>query len=137
MATIRAVASDPERGPRIVQVENTLAAFRAAVPGAELLEAHMGVIGGKAHVVYCDEEGLIKGLDPSVADPLGLVWIRGPVLITDADEEGGDVSLTEEDARSIVGSCRAASYGGRGLKVLVTGPMPVFPTGLVDLGAAE
>ena len=134
---MRAVVSDPERGPRVVQVENTLAAFREAVPGAELLEAHMGVIGGKAHVVYCDEEGLIKGLDPSVADPCGLVWIRGPVLITDADDEGEDVSLTEEDARSVVGSMRAASYGGRRLRILVTGPMRVFPTGLVDLGAGE
>ena len=135
MRTVRMVVADPERGPRIERVECSLQSLRDLIGGGWLEGHRIPVLGSIA--VYCDDEGLLKGLRPSVVDLAGYVIFRGPVLFFQPDGEGEEEDIPEDMAEAIVASARMArDEDGQRIKVIAL-DLPLLPTGRVSLEGCE
>ncbi len=127
---VMAVLSDGDRGPRYVPIEDTWESFKALV--GNYLEGYSFHFHGVRCAVYCDEDGLMKDLPPSVVSPSGAVVFRGPVIITIPDEEGNDTDVPLQLYGRMCMTSRTARWNGREVRVLVCDQEPGYFTGAVE-----
>jgi hypothetical protein len=79
------------------------------LPGTDQLATLQALVGGYLEYVaipdydglgfYCNEEGLLQGLAPSLQ--VGEATICGPVVFVSLDGEGGLAGLTDDDADDV------------------------------------
>lgn len=96
---ILAVIKNPYCKPEKVLIEPGLSTLQNLVKG--IVE---GVSLPKINDVfgYCNDEGLLIGLEPNFYRPEWKDAIFGPVVFVGAGEEGDNVSLTDEQAKKII-----------------------------------
>ncbi len=127
---VMAVLSDADRGPRYVPLEDTWESFKAIV--GNYMEGYTFRFRGVRCAVYCDEDGYLKDLAPSVVSPTGAVVFRGPVVVTIPDEEGNDNDVPSGLYGWMCMTARTAKWKGREVRVLVCDQEPACFSGAVE-----
>lgn len=84
----------------IMEIDNTLKMFQELVEGYIETTSFDG-LRQKGIIIVCNEEGLLKGLDPN--ENVYPFFIVGNVIFTSYNNEGDFVSLTDEQVEYIGG----------------------------------
>ena len=95
---ITAVVKNPNKRPQIVEIDNTLEALQDIVGGlitsADL--PNMYDVWG-----FCNDEGLLIGLQPNIFRPEYGDGVVGPIVFVGGGEDGESKSLTSEQIKRV------------------------------------
>lgn len=94
---IRVVVKEPNEMAEILEVEDSLKSFQKLVGG--LIESVRSVFP-EPFSIYINEEGKLLELTPNIVLPYG-DWVAGTVVVLAHTEDGGNQSLSEEEAGKI------------------------------------
>jgi hypothetical protein len=95
---IEVVVLAPGQTPEVKTIPNTLEGLQGCLNGGYLEAYYPAELASLGLHIYCDEEGLLKGLTPNCF--LGGQLIHGPVILTKVDQEGEQVSLTIKEIKA-------------------------------------
>lgn len=96
---IRAVIKEPYKKAQVVEIEPKLKTFQSIVDGH--IECFYLPNSDGSAVGYCNEEGLLMGLDPNIYRPEYKDAVVGTVVFVNTNENGEDISLTDEQIKDI------------------------------------
>lgn len=95
---ITAVVKYPHKKPKTVEIDNTLEALQDIVGGlitsADLPDI-FDVWG------FCNDEGLLIGLEPNIFRPEYGDGIVGPIVFVGGGDDGESISLTSEQIKKV------------------------------------
>lgn len=111
---MKVIVMRPERDPEVKDIKGDLTSFQLAVEGYIEQAGALTISGEKMVVLYCNEDGKLKGLPYNYTRRDGEL-IVGPVLAVKVDDHGREVGLTVTEAaevmmhlKSMRGSCTAS-----------------------------
>ena len=95
---IIAVVKKPYKKPEKVEIPNTLEALQSIVGGL-ITSADLPKINDVFG--FCNDEGLLMGLDPNIYRPEYGDAIVGPIVYVGGDNDGNSISLTPEQIKRV------------------------------------
>lgn len=110
MKTIKVVVKEPFKTAQVREVEPKLITFQGLVDGC--IEAVTPDDYCYEHHIaaYINDEGKLYHLFPNLRLFDGKDYIAGTCVFTKADDEGADISMSEEEIRHILQLCRETEY---------------------------
>jgi hypothetical protein len=97
---MRVVIMRPGQPPEVDSISDGLSGLQNVV-GGWIEQAGMLSLSTKRQVVlYCNEEGKLRGLEPNFTRRDGEV-IVGPVVAVRLDEHGNEIAMTLEEAADV------------------------------------
>ena len=110
MKKIRVVVKEPFKTAEVREVEPKLATFQGLVDG------HIEAVTPDDYcykhriAAYINDEGKLYHLNLNLRLWDGKDYIAGTCVFTKADEEGSDISMTDEEIQHILQLCRETEY---------------------------